>query len=68
MTRLIEEVMPLAKGAGMFATTRSANTIMQEMLAQLDFQADGEAYPSTLQPEETLQLFLLNAQEAEPTG
>ncbi|WP_312418790.1 hypothetical protein [Shinella sp.] len=68
MTRLIEELMPLAKGAGMFATTRSANTIMQEMLVQLNFRPDGKVYPSTLQPEETLQLFLLNAQEAEPTG
>ncbi|CAN7342100.1 hypothetical protein LJR010_001775 [Ensifer adhaerens] len=52
--------MPLAKGAGIFATTRSPNTIMQEMLAQLDFRAEGEAYPSTLQRDETL-LFLLDA-------
>ncbi|WP_162246364.1 GNAT family N-acetyltransferase [Rhizobium sp. Root1204] len=64
MTRLINELMPLAKGAGMFSTTRSANAIMQEMLAQLDFRAEGEAYPSTLQPDETLQLFLLDAEEA----
>ena len=68
MTRLIDELMPLAKGVGLFATTRTTNTIMKEILVQLQFQPDGEEYPSTLQPSENLRLFLLNAREGEVGG
>ncbi|MBY5556569.1 N-acetyltransferase [Rhizobium leguminosarum] len=60
MTRLIGELMPLAQGENIFATTRTANTIMKDMLVQLHFKPNGEEYPSTLQSNETLNLFLLD--------
>ncbi|MEH7877970.1 hypothetical protein V7799_10095 [Rhizobium laguerreae] len=52
--------MPLAQGENIFATTRTANTIMKDMLVQLHFKPNGEEYPSTLQSNETLNLFLLD--------
>lgn len=60
MTRLIRELMPLADGKGVFATTRTSNTIMRDMLLQIHFKQDGDGYTSKLQPDETLNLFLLD--------
>lgn len=58
MTKLFEKLMPLAKGQNMFAAARPGNDLMREILVQMQFQADGEAYPSTQQPGEAVQLFL----------
>ncbi|MDX0979870.1 hypothetical protein GOE03_28375 [Sinorhizobium medicae] len=58
MTKLLGQLMPLVKGQNMFATTRTGNERMREMLLQMQFRSDGEAYPSAQQPDQTVQLFL----------
>ena len=58
MARLLDQLMPLAKGQNVFATTRSANDLMHEVLLQMDFRVDGEAYSSEQQPDQTLRLFI----------
>ncbi len=40
--------MPLAEGKDVFATTRTGNTIMKDMLLQLHFRKNGDGYPSKL--------------------
>lgn len=60
MTRLLRELMPLADGKGVFATTRTNNTIMRDMLIQIHFKENGDEYFSKLRPDETLNLFLLD--------
>lgn len=58
MTRLINDLLPAAKDSALFATTRTSNDIMQEMLAQLKFSEDGTEYKSEQNPEETVKLFV----------
>lgn len=58
MTHLLKELIPAAKGSAMFATTRAANEVMQEMLVQLGFSPDWEEYPSEKQPDQLLQLYV----------
>lgn len=58
MTRLLRELFPSAKGAALFATTRTSNDIMQEMLVQLKFEQSGTDYKSAQNPEETLKLYV----------
>lgn len=65
MTRLIDELLPLAGTSNLFATTRTSNTIMREMLDQLHFKQEGEEYVSALRPDETLRLYLFNSGETD---
>lgn len=58
MTRLIDELLPAAKGSALFATTRKSNAIMREMLVQLGFSEEGIAYESEQNPQDTLNLFV----------
>lgn len=61
MTRLINDLLPLAKDSALFATTRTSNRILRDMLAQLDFSEDGNEYKSEQNAEDTLKLFVRNA-------
>lgn len=45
----------------MFATTRTSNDIMQEMLVQLKFSEDGAEYRSEQNPVDTVKLFVRSA-------
>jgi hypothetical protein len=65
MTRLINDLLPAAKGSALFATTRTSNDIMQEMLAQIDFSEDGTEYQSEQNPAETVKLFVRTAPQIE---
>ena len=58
MTRLLKNLMPHTEDHSVFATTRSENEIMREILLQMEFRADGEPYPSTQKPDQTLELFI----------
>jgi hypothetical protein len=58
MTRLINDLLSAAKGSALFATTRTSNDIMQEMLVQLKFSDDGAEYKSEQNPAETIKLFV----------
>lgn len=61
MTRLINDLLPAANGSALFATTRTSNDIMQEMLSQLGFSKDGTEYNSEQNPEDTIELFVRTA-------
>lgn len=61
MTRLLNELFPAAEGSVLFATTRTSNDIMQEMLLQLKFEQSGTDYKSAQYPEETLRLYVQTA-------
>jgi predicted GNAT family N-acyltransferase len=65
MTRLLKELMPAATDSAMFATTRSVNEIMQEMLIQFGFSRDGEEYPSEQRPDQMLQLYVRGSECAQ---
>lgn len=58
MTRLLKELFPTAKGTALFATTRTSNDVMQEMLIQLKFEQSGIDYKSAQHPEETIKLYV----------
>lgn len=58
MTRLINELLPTAAGAALFATTRTSNEVMQEMLLQLKFLEEGLQYQSEQNPGDTVKLFV----------
>lgn len=58
MTRLIDNLLPVAKGSALFATTRSSNDVMQEMLIQLKFSEEGIAYRSEQNLGETVKLYV----------
>jgi hypothetical protein len=61
MTRLINDLLPAAEGCAMFATTRTSNDIMQEMLTYLKFSDEGTEYKSEQNPNETVKLFVRTA-------
>lgn len=65
MTRLIDQLLPTAKNSALFATTRSSNDIMQEMLGQLKFAENGIPYKSEQNPDETVKLFVRAAPKIE---
>lgn len=58
ITPLLESLMSRFSGMPMFATTRSSNLVMIELLKQFKFKKEGEAYPSSQYPDETLHLFV----------
>lgn len=58
MTRLINDLLPAANGAALFATTRTSNEIMSEMLSQHKFVEVGTEYTSEQRSDETLKLFV----------
>lgn len=58
MTRLINDLLPAAKDSGLFATTRTSNEIMRDILAQLKFSEEGAEYKSEQNPGDTLNLFV----------
>jgi hypothetical protein len=68
MTRLLKELMPVAKENAIFATTRTTNDVMQEMLLQLKFSQDGHEYRSEQQADATLKLFVRRPQVLNPEG
>ncbi|MCW1753033.1 RNA-binding domain-containing protein [Rhizobium acaciae] len=68
MTKLLADLLPLTKGKNLFATTRTNNELMPEMLIQLKFLADGEPYASNLKSHQTLQLFLRSVDDSEEAG
>ncbi|TPL45391.1 GNAT family N-acetyltransferase [Mesorhizobium sp. B2-4-6] len=63
MTRLINELLPAAKGAALFATTRNSNEIMRDMLTQLGFSEDGTEYKSKQNSEDSVKLFVRTVPE-----
>lgn len=65
MTRLINDLLSAAKGSALFATTRTSNDIMQEMLAQIKFSENGTEYQSEQNPAEAVKLFLRTAPQIE---
>lgn len=58
MTRLIDDLMPAAKESALFATTRTSNDIMRDMLAQLKFSKEGVEYKSDQNQGDMLNLFV----------
>lgn len=68
MTRLLEELFPTAKGSALFATTRTSNEVMREMLVQLKFEQSGTDYRSAQNPDETLQLYVQTAKSGGSTA
>lgn len=58
MTRLIDDLLRTVEDSALFATTRTSNDIMREMLAQLKFVDEGTEFKSEQSPEDTLKLFV----------
>lgn len=65
MTRLIKDLLPAAKNTALFATTRTSNEIMREMLLQFKFSTTGSEYKSEQSPEDTLNLFVRTAPQTQ---
>ncbi|MBN9218993.1 MAG: ATP-binding protein [Mesorhizobium sp.] len=65
MTRLINDLLPAAKDSALFATTRTSNDIMREMLTQLKFSEHGTEYRSEQNPEDTVRLFVRNTPQTQ---
>lgn len=65
MTRLINHLLPAAKDAALFATTRTSNDIMREMLIQMEFSGEGTEFKSEQNPEDTLNLFVRTAPQTQ---
>lgn len=63
MGRVIVELLRLAGEHGIFATTRSSNTIMKDILLHHGFKPSGITYPSLEHPNETIQLYVKDAPE-----
>lgn len=63
MTRLINDLLPAAKGSALFATTRTSNDVMRDMLAKLCFSEDGIEYASEQNAEQMVKLFVRAAPE-----
>lgn len=68
MTRLIDKLLPAAKNSALFATTRTSNDIMREMLAQLKFFENGTEYKSEQNPEDTVKVFVRAAPQIDISG
>lgn len=68
MTRLLKELFHTAKGSALFATTRTSNDVMKEMLVQLKFEQSGTDYRYAQSPDETLQLYVQTAKSGVDTG
>ncbi|MCB0827117.1 MAG: ATP-binding protein [Armatimonadetes bacterium] len=58
MTRLIDDLLPAAKDYALFATARTSNEIMREMLTQLRFFENGTEYESEQNPKDAVALFV----------
>ncbi len=58
MTRLIEGLLPIAQDSGLFATTRTSNNIMRDVLTQLNFSQEGVEYKSEMDPQQWIELFV----------
>jgi Putative DNA-binding domain len=65
MTRLINELLPASKGSALFATTRTSNEIMRDMLTQFKFSEDGTDYKSEQNLEDTVKLFVRAAHDTQ---
>lgn len=65
MTRLINDLLPAAKDSTLFATTRTSNEIMRDMLVQLKFSMGGSEYKSELNADETVNLFVRTASDTQ---
>ena len=68
MTRLINDLLPAAKDSALFATTRTSNEVMREMLTQLRFFEDGIEYKSEQNPEDTVKLFVRTTPQTRTSG
>lgn len=58
ITPLIEEMLEEIDGKSVFATTRSSNPIMREILKHFGFKRSGHAYPSKEHPHEKILLYV----------
>ncbi|GGE52274.1 hypothetical protein GCM10007276_31600 [Agaricicola taiwanensis] len=67
MTRLLKELFSAVKDAAMFATTRTSNDVMRDVLIQFGFVSNGEDYSPQQQAGETLKLFVRGPQENKST-
>ncbi len=63
MSRLIDELLTVAKDSSLFATTRTSNEIMRQMLDQLNFSENGTEYTSSLIGKDTVKLFVRAASQ-----
>lgn len=61
MTELLTTMFEAVTGKRIFATTRSANEVMKQVLTHFKFETSGDPYPSVEHPDETIQLFLREA-------
>lgn len=58
MTPLLEEMLQIERAEKIFATTRSSNLIMKELLVQFGFRSSGTPYQSTEHPDESISLYI----------
>lgn len=58
ITPLLEEMLSDYANKAIFATTRSSNLVMMELLKQLGFKMSGTPYRSIQHPDESLSLFV----------
>lgn len=64
MPPLIDAVVKHAKGSGVFATTRTSNRKMMDILSRQGFVREGSAYPSKQTPGDEIALFLRSLKAA----
>lgn len=57
MTPLIDELLSELSDAPIFATARSSNVVMIQILEHFEFEKSGAPYPSSQHPGESVQLF-----------
>lgn len=58
ITPLVQQLLDEVGKKPVFATTRSSNLVMRDVLKHLGFESVGKPYRSTRQPDETIQLFV----------
>lgn len=58
MRPLLEEMMESASRQNVFATTRSSNLVMKELLTHFGFETSGMSYQSTQHPDESITLYI----------
>ncbi len=58
MTPLLEGMLESISGSSVFATTRTSNVVMMELLKQFGFEHSGKPYASIQHPDEKISLYL----------
>lgn len=62
MTRSIGDILEGQEDLNLFATARSSNDVMQDMLLQLKFIVEGSSYESSNKVDETIKLYVRNVE------